>query len=206
MITLIDYGMGNLRNVERAFVHEGASIERINNGAQLQNAHAIILPGVGNFGDGMRELHKRGFVDVLRKKIASGTPIFGICLGMQMLFEHSHEAIGVEGLGLLEGGVYRFAQGDEKVPHMGWNCACVQKEISSFFDLTSIADAMYYFVHSYYVVPTDPSVTAMKTHYMVDFTSAVSTKNIFATQFHPEKSQDVGLKLIRAFIEQTKNV
>jgi imidazole glycerol-phosphate synthase subunit HisH len=201
MIAIIDYNMGNLLSVSKALESVGGDIKIIDNPDELKNASGIILPGVGNFGEGMEHLRKRGFEAPLLEIINSGIPFLGICLGMQMLMEYSEEAPGVTGLGIFKGGVLKFPAGKEKVPHMGWNNISIEQKNS--VALTNIEESSYfYFVHSYYVAPEDKSVVAASCSYITDFAAAVGSKNIFATQFHPEKSQDKGLLILKNFIKQ----
>ena len=198
-IALIDYGMGNLLSVSKALEHVGGTIRLVESPSQIEGASALVLPGVGNFGDGMRNLSSRGFVKPVQDWAASGKPLFGICLGMQMLLEESEEAPGVKGLGVFKGKVVRFPECGEKVPHMGWNSIKAGKPPSKF--LKDVPDgSFFYFVHSYYAAPVDKSVVAASTSYILDFASALGQGNIFATQFHPEKSQDKGLALLKNFV------
>ncbi len=198
-IALIDYGMGNLLSVSKALEHVGGSIKMVETPEAIGDASALILPGVGNFGDGMRNLAARGFVEPLRAWAASGKPLLGICLGMQMLLESSEEAPGVEGLGVFKGRVVRFPDCGEKVPHMGWNSIRKTKPESKF--LAGVPDgAFFYFVHSYYAAPEDPSTVAAFSDYILDFAAILGRGNVFATQFHPEKSQGRGLSILKNFV------
>lgn len=202
MIAIIDYNMGNLLSVSKAFEAVGGEIKLIDNPDDLKSASGIVLPGVGNFGEGMEHLRARGFEAPLIAAINSGMPFMGICLGMQMLMEYSEEAPGVKGLGIFKGGVIKFPSGIEKVPHMGWNNITIQQHGTD--PLTGIKDESYfYFVHSYYVAPKDNTVIAASCDYITDFAAAIGNKNIFATQFHPEKSQDKGLKILTNFVKST---
>lgn len=188
MIAIIDYQMGNLRSVEKAFLKVGGRAIVTSDKNKISKADKIVLPGVGAFGDGLRELKKLRLLDVIKKSIAAGKPFFGICLGMQLLFEESEEAKGVAGLGILEGDVKRFRlKPPLKVPHMGWN------QLDN--------GAYVYFVHSYYCVPKDKSIVSAKTEYGIEFASMVTKDNICGCQFHPEKSQDVGLKILEDFVK-----
>lgn len=201
MIAIIDYNMGNLLSVSKALTSIGADITIIDRSDELNNVAGIILPGVGNFGEGMEHLRSRGFEAPLVEAIKSGTPFMGICLGMQMLMEYSAEAPGIKGLGLLQGGVLKFPAGSEKVPHMGWNNIEIEQHNSPV--LADIENLSYfYFVHSYYVAPANKAVIAASCHYITDFAAAVGYENIFATQFHPEKSQAKGLKMLKNFVSQ----
>jgi imidazole glycerol-phosphate synthase subunit HisH len=197
MIAIVDYGMGNLRSVTNAFRHLNAEITITRERAVIEGAKAIVLPGVGAFGKCVENLQAFGLFDVLKEQIAEGKPYLGICLGMQILLEGSEEAPGVEGMGVVKGQVVRF-RGDMKIPHMGWNAITIRKQ-GPIFD--NIPDGSYfYFVHSYYPAPTDEAVMATTTEYGVRFTSAIQRENVFASQFHPEKSQAIGLQLLRNFV------
>lgn len=201
-IALIDYGMGNLRNVERAIIAVGGDVRRIEHGDQLHGFDGVILPGVGNFGDGMRHLEERGFIQPIYDAVASGLPFLGICLGMQMLFESSEEAPDVAGLGIFKGKVLRFPEGGAKVPHMGWNT--VTRVNLAPLQPAFEKETFFYFVHTYYVRPDDPSVTMAICDYILPFTAAVGRDQVYATQFHPEKSQDAGLEILRLFVKTVK--
>ena len=207
-IVVIDYGMGNLRSVSKALESLGASVRVSSDAADVNQADKLILPGVGAFPAAMRELSARGLVEPVKAAIAKGTPYLGICLGLQLLLEQSDEGEGAAGLGILQGRVRRFATNGSglKVPHMGWNQiqrqATSDKRQASCPLLTDIPDGSFaYFVHSYYAEPADSSVTALETDYGGRFASMVWRKNLYATQFHPEKSQAVGLKLLKNFID-----
>jgi imidazole glycerol-phosphate synthase subunit HisH len=202
MIAIIDYNMGNLLSVSKAFETVGGDIKIVDKPDELENASGIVLPGVGNFGEGMEHLRNRGFEAPLLAAIKSGVPFMGICLGMQMLMEYSEEAPGVKGLAVFKGGVIKFPAGIEKVPHMGWNSITVQQRDAA--PLAGIEDDSYfYFVHSYYVAPENQTVVAASCSYITEFAAAVGYKNIFATQFHPEKSQDKGLAILTSFVKST---
>ncbi|MCD6385527.1 imidazole glycerol phosphate synthase subunit HisH [Candidatus Sumerlaeota bacterium] len=195
-IAIIDYGMGNLRSVEKAFAYLGYTAQITSDPQALRQADRVVLPGVGAFGDGMRELHRRGLIDVIKELIADSKPVLGICLGLQLLFNHSEEAPGVEGLGIIPGRVTRFKKGIT-VPHMGWNQIRIKRTSPIFDSIPS--EAYFYFVHSYYVVPEDDSVILTTTEYDVEFVSMINRGNLFAAQFHPEKSQKVGLQMLKNF-------
>lgn len=199
-IAIVDYGMGNLRSVEKALEKVGGKPLVTRDPEAVRSAQAVVLPGVGAFGACMENLRKYGLDKVVLDVIERGTPFFGICLGMQLLFEESEEFGPVHGLGVLPGRVVRFpASAERPVPHMGWNQIRVCAEVPH---LRNVADGSFvYFVHSYYVVPANGEVVATATEYGVEFASAVHWKNIFATQYHPEKSQRVGLALLRNFVE-----
>lgn len=203
MIALVDYGMGNIRSVSKAFEAVGVSVNITRDPEDLLKAKAIVLPGVGAFRDCINNLKTFGLANTLKEQILRGKPYFGICLGMQILFSESEEFGHTEGLEIFRGKVVRFRLPKEyKIPHMGWNSIKIKKK-SKILD--GIQDNSYfYFVHSYYVVPEDEKVVGAVTEYGVEFTSMVIHENIFATQFHPEKSQKVGLRLIKNFVETIK--
>ena len=197
-IAIIDYGMGNLRSVQKGLERVGAAAQVTRDAAVIAGAPGVVLPGVGAFGACMDNLRAYGLVDVVRHVIGRGTPFLGICLGMQLLFEESEEFGPVRGLGVFPGRVVRFGDRPHlQVPHMGWNQIRKQQDVPH---LQGIDDgAFVYFVHSYYVVPAEPSLTATSTDYGGEFTSAIARDNVFATQYHPEKSQAVGLKILENF-------
>ncbi len=195
---IVDYGMGNLRNVQKAFEHIGVPARISANANDLLSADGVVLPGVGAFGDAMTNLRAAGLVEPLLEVVRQGTPLLGICLGLQLLFEESSEMGTHRGLGVLPGRVVRFDEG-LKVPHIGWNQLRV---VRSDGLLAGIADGSYaYFVHSYYVVPSDQSCVLATTDYGVEFASVVRRGNVFGVQPHPEKSQEVGLRLLRNFAQ-----
>ncbi len=198
MISIIDYGMGNLRSVEKGFLKAGHDAVVTDDPTVIANASHVVLPGVGAFKDCMRNLEEKGLVDPIIRSIEKGKPFLGICLGLQLLFDESEEFGPHRGLGLIRGKVVRFPDSDLKIPHMGWN------SISKVGDPPLLRDieegSYFYFVHSYYVVPEE-DVTATRTDYGPEFTSSISRENIFACQFHPEKSQADGLKILKAFGE-----
>lgn len=199
MIAIIDYDMGNLRSVEKAFAKVGAEAMPTRDPKVIKNASHVVLPGVGAFKDCMRNLADYGLIDPINDAVKSGKPFLGICLGLQLLFDESEEFGIHKGLGIIKGRVVRFRDKGLKVPHMGWNEAKRQKGSRL---LKGIPDSAYfYFVHSYYAVPEDRSVTLTSTGYGVDFTSSVEKDNIMACQFHPEKSQKIGLKVLKNFSE-----
>lgn len=198
MITIIDYGMGNLRSVQKAFERLGVAAVIADRAEQLAGAEKLILPGVGAFRDAIHELRRQEMVGPIRDHIAAGRPLLGICLGLQLLFDVSHEDGEHEGLGILPGEVVRFReQADLKIPHMGWNTLDMAQRPPLFAGLPD--GASFYFVHSYHVVPRDESVIAARTDYGGPFVSAIARGTLFATQFHPEKSQRAGLKLLANF-------
>jgi len=197
MIAVIDYGMGNLQSVCKGLERAGARVRLARRPGDVSDATGIVLPGVGAFGAGIRNLRESGFVSLIKEKIAAGVPFLGICLGMQLLFSRSEEHGAQEGLGIIPGRVVRFPSG-VKVPHMGWNNVAV-KRVSALWKGVGEGD-YFYFVHSYYCVPEDETVVAAVTEYALPFTSAVHRENLFATQFHPEKSQKKGLRLLENFV------
>ncbi|MDD3155151.1 MAG: imidazole glycerol phosphate synthase subunit HisH [Victivallaceae bacterium] len=199
MIALIDYDMGNLFSVRKALESVGAEVEILNDAAELANYEACILPGVGNFGEGMEALERKHFKNALRDFARSGKPLLGICLGMQMFLDRSEEAPGVEGLGLIRGSVRRFPDGTgEKVPHMGWNEVTFRKTTPLCH--THGTDH-FYFVHSYYVCPDDPADLVGECEYILPFAALIGRDNVLGAQFHPEKSQSAGLALLSDFVK-----
>jgi glutamine amidotransferase len=201
MMALVDYGMGNLRSVEKALARVGADVRIVSDAESVLGADAVVLPGVGAFGDCMANLGKAGLTDAIRDFIATKRPFLGICLGFQALFESSEEAAGVRGLGLFRGTVPRLRVGANglKVPHMGWNQLRIQKRGCPL--LEGVSDGSHvYFVHSYYCKPKDVSVVCGTTEYGIEFCSMLWVDNVYATQFHPEKSQAVGLKMLENFV------
>lgn len=198
MLAIIDYQMGNLRSVQKGFEQVGCEAQITSRAQDIRTADKVVLPGVGAFGDAMTELQRRGLIDPVREAIDAGKPFLGICLGLQLLFDVSHEGGQHRGLGILRGEVVRFDIPREfKVPHMGWNQANVRQR-SPVLDGIA-AGTHFYFVHSYYVVPADESVIAVEVNYHRPFCAMIQRGNLFATQFHPEKSQSEGLKLLRNF-------
>ena len=198
MITIVDYGMGNLRSVQKAFEKLGVAAEIVTSPEQVKSADKLVLPGVGAFRDAIHEIERLNLVDPIREHIRKDKPFLGICLGLQLLFDVSFEDGEWKGLGVLAGEVVRFpAMPDLKVPHMGWNTLEATRQLPLLNGVPS--DASVYFVHSYYVRPRDESVIAARTNYGISFTSMISRGNLSATQFHPEKSQKVGLKLLENF-------
>jgi len=198
-VAIVDYGMGNLRSVQKAFERLGHAAEVTREPERITSAAGVVLPGVGAFGACMANLTALGLVEPVRQAIDTGRPFLGICLGMQLLFEESEEFGPVAGLGVLRGRVVRFPSDPErKVPHMGWNQVRVVRRTSALADVDD--GAFVYFVHSYYPVPADPAVIATTTEYGPEFASSVTRDNVFACQFHPEKSQRVGLRLLDGFV------
>jgi len=203
MIALVDYGMGNLRSVEKALTRVGADVRIVSDRTSVLAADALVLPGVGAFGDCMANLEKGGLIEPIREFIASKRPFLGICLGFQALFESSEEAPGVSGLAVFPGKVPRFAANDLKVPHMGWNGLRIQRRDCPI--LQGVSDGSHvYFVHSYYCRPKSESLICGTTEYGIDFCSMLWADNVYATQFHPEKSQEVGLRMLGNFVSLTQ--
>ena len=202
MIAIVDYGMGNLRSVQKAFEVVGHKAIVTRDPTILDDASHVVLPGVGAFGDCMANLMHYRLVDTIRRVISSGKPFLGICLGLQVLFTESEEFGRHQGLNILRGKVKRIPRPREsssafKIPHMGWNTISIQQPVPLLDGINS--GSYVYFVHSYYVEPEDSRVTGTVTEYGIPFVSSVWKDNIFASQFHPEKSQRVGLQLFRNF-------
>lgn len=196
MILIIDYGMGNLRSVEKAFAYLGHEAVVSDDPGLMREAAGAVLPGVGSFGDAMRELDQRGFINPVRDMVREGRPLLGICLGYQLLFESSQEAPGMKGLSVLAGKAVRFPAG-VKVPHMGWNDARIRKAHPI---LAGVGDgSFFYFVHSYYVMLDDQEDALTTTEYGVTFASGAARDNLVAFQFHPEKSSKTGLRILDNF-------
>ena len=198
MIAIIDYDAGNLKSVEKALLSLGEEVLITREREALLRADKVILPGVGNFGDAMEKLKSYGLVPVIQELAESGKPFLGICLGLQLLFERSAEAPGVEGMGILKGEILRIPDGEgRKVPHIGWNSLHLQNGGRLFEGLPE--GAYVYFVHSYYLKAENPEIVKAATEYGVTIDASVEQGNIFACQFHPEKSSQVGLKILENF-------
>lgn len=202
MIGLIDYDAGNLRSVEKALEALGETPVITRDKDELLKADKVILPGVGSFGDAMGKLEQYGLVDVIHEIVRKGTPFLGICLGLQLLFESSEESPGVKGLSILPGKILRLPdQTGYKIPHMGWNSLDIREGTRLF---AGIGQGSYvYFVHSYYLKAEDEEIVAASTEYTAHIHAAVERGNVFACQFHPEKSSAVGLKILKNFVELT---
>ena len=202
MTALIDYGAGNLYSVEKALKFVGAEVEVTGRAEDLERADKLILPGVGAFGDCMKNLSATGLIPVIREQIAEKKPLLGICVGLQILFESGEESPGVKGLGIFKGEVKKICAGDLKIPHMGWNAIKFPKKNFSSKLLKNLPEKPYfYFVHSYHAAPEDKNLITAVTDYGEEITAAAEFENIFATQFHPEKSGDVGLQVLKNFVE-----
>ena len=197
MIALLDVCSGNLRSVERALAHAGGKVVVTRDPDVVRSADKLVVPGQGAFGPFMRGLGERGLGEALRERITAGVPYLGICLGLQVLFDHSEEG-DCAGLGLVRGNVVRLRPGEArlKIPHMGWNQVRAVQPVPGIDDGDHV-----YFVHSYVVVPADPSMTALEATHGVAFCAAIRKDNLFACQFHPEKSQATGLRLLQTFVE-----
>ncbi len=199
MIAIIDYDAGNIRSVEKALIALGEQPVVTRDRELILAADKLILPGVGAFGDAMERLHQYGLVEVIREAVGKGTPFLGICLGLQLLFERSNESVGVEGLGILKGEILKIPDSPGlKIPHMGWNSLEIKPKTRLF---AGIPDGSYvYFVHSFYLKAEDPQIVAAATEYSTHIHAAVEQGNVFACQFHPEKSSEVGLRILKNFI------
>lgn len=203
MITVVDYGVGNLHSVAKAFEKVGAKTRVTSDWKDVEGSDGVVLPGVGAFKDSMDAMHRSDLAKAIKGYIASGKPFLGVCVGLQMLFAESEEFGISKGLGIFPGRVVKFEAG-QKVPHMGWNQVRIKKDGNPL--LKGVKDGEYlYFLHSYYVVPEKDSIVAAKTSYGVDFTCMVWEKNVFGTQFHPEKSQTAGLKIYENFKDLVNN-
>lgn len=200
MIAIIDYDAGNIKSVEKALQKLGADVVITKDAQEILRADKVILPGVGAFGDAMANLKKFGLDKVIYEVVKKGTPFLGICLGLQLLFERSDETPGVEGLGILKGEILRIPDKDDlKIPHMGWNSLHLQNQGRLFMGLSE--QSYVYFVHSYYLKAEDEQIVKATTDYSVNIHASVEKDNVFACQFHPEKSSDVGLKILKNFVE-----
>ena len=199
MTAIIDYDAGNLKSVEKALQALGEETVITRDRDEILSADRVILPGVGAFGDAMEKLHQYGLVEIIRQVVQNGTPFLGICLGLQLLFEESEESQGVPGLGILKGKIRRIPNTPGlKIPHMGWNSLTLRPETRLFSGLGE--EPYVYFVHSYYLEAADPEIVAASADYGVVIHAAVESGNVFACQFHPEKSSDTGLQILKNFI------
>ncbi len=200
MIAIIDYGAGNIQSVKKAFEHIGCDCFVTRNHDEIIKADGAVLPGVGSFGDTVDSLNQFGIKDTAIEFINSGKPFFGICLGLQLLFPGSEESPGAKGLGVFEGSITKIPNGESlKIPHMGWNSLDIKKHDRLFKGIDG--NPYVYFVHSYYLNAADRQIVAAQTQYGVTIDAAIEHNNVFATQFHPEKSGDVGLQILRNFAE-----
>lgn len=198
MIAIIDYDAGNLKSVEKALVSLGEEVLVSRDSSEILQADKVILPGVGSFGDAMNNLDKFGLVDTIKKVTRNGTPFLGICLGLQLLFKESDETPGAEGLDILPGKILKIpAKEGFKIPHMGWNSLDVKPGAKLFKGLEG--NPYVYFVHSYYLKAADENIVAASTEYTTHIHTSVESGNVFACQFHPEKSSEVGLKILKNF-------
>ena len=210
LTVIVDYDSGNLRSVQKAFEHLGAAAILTRDPERIRDARAVVLPGQGAFRDCVNKLDHFGLTQIVRDKILEDVPFLGICVGYQLLFEESEEHGRTPGFGIFKGKVVRFphdlTQNGQwlKVPHMGWNQLKKQREVDV---LAGVADGDHvYFVHSYYPVPEEPEVVATTTEYGLEFASSVARGNLYASQFHPEKSQKVGLAILQAFWEKVRRL
>ena len=200
MIAIIDYDAGNIKSVEKALKTLGQDVVVTRDADEILNADKVILPGVGSFGDAMGKLHDYHLVEVIQKVVEKKIPFLGICLGLQLLFESSEETPGVDGLGILKGKIVKIPDnGELKIPHMGWNSLHFQNEGRLFANLEQ--ESYVYFVHSYYLQAEDEAIVKATTEYSTHIHASVEKENVFACQFHPEKSSDVGLTILRNFCE-----
>ena len=203
MIVLIDYGVGNLYSVEKAVAYVGGDVIISGSADDIKRAEKIILPGVGAFGDCMKNLEATGLIPTIKAEISAGKPILGICVGMQILFAGSEESPCVDGLKIFGGQVRKIRAGNLKIPHMGWNAVSIRNEELGIRNLFKGIDdnSYFYFVHSYHASPDNKNIIAAATNYGEEVTAAIEFENIFATQFHPEKSGDVGLHVLKNFVD-----
>ena len=207
MIALIDYGVGNLYSVEKALKFAGGEVKVTSNVADLKRADKLVLPGVGAFGDCMKNLTATGLIPTILEQVLMNKPLLGICVGLQILFESSEESPNVKGLGIFKGEVKKIRADGLKIPHMGWNCIEIGRKNNLIkFGASKILEGLegknyFYFVHSYHAVPSNENLVTATAEYGEKITAAVELGKVFATQFHPEKSGDVGLKVLKNFVE-----
>ena len=200
MIAIIDYGAGNIQSVSKALKHIGCDCFITNKKDEILSADGAVLPGVGSFGDTIDSLNKYGIKEAVIEFINSGKPFLGICLGLQLLFPGSEESEGAEGLGIFDGTITKIPNGDGlKIPHMGWNSLKITKDSRLFKGIEE--NPYVYFVHSYFLNAADKSIVAAQTEYGVTIDAAVEKGNVFATQFHPEKSGNIGLRILKNFVD-----
>ena len=200
MVAIIDYDAGNIKSVEKAVNALGYEAVVTRDRSSILNAEHVILPGVGAFGDAMKKLHSYGLVEVIREVVANRTPFLGICLGLQLMFESSEEAPGVEGLSLLKGRIVRLPDTEDlKIPHIGWNSLKYPNSGRLFAGIPE--DSYVYFVHSYYLQAGEPEIVKATTEYGALVHASVEKDNVFACQFHPEKSSEVGMKILENFLK-----
>lgn len=199
MVAVIDYDAGNIRSVEKAMAALGEDVVVTRDRNTIMSADHVILPGVGAFGDAMEKLHGYGLAQVIKDVVNQGTPFLGICLGLQLLFESSEESAGVEGLGILKGKIVRLPDNQGlKIPHIGWNCLRYPNMGRLFTDIPE--ESYVYFVHSYYLQAEEPMIVTATTEYAALIHASVEKDNVFACQFHPEKSSDVGMQILKNFL------
>ena len=205
MIAIIDYDAGNIKSVEKAFEALGEEIVITRDRETIINAHGVVLPGVGAFGDAMEKLKEYQLVDTIHEVVSKEIPCLGMCLGLQLMFESSEESPGVEGLGILKGKIVRIPEGEGiKVPHIGWNNLTYPNSGRLFKGIAE--NSFVYFVHSYYLQAQDPSIVKAVAEYGVEIHASVEQGNVFACQFHPEKSSTVGMQILQNFINVVKGV
>ena len=200
MVAIIDYGAGNLQSVKKALDFIGCKSIITSDTKEIENASHVILPGVGSFGDAMDSIRSRGLEEVIKNAASGNKKFLGICLGLQLLFEKSEESPGVKGLGIFNGNIVKIPDNNLlKVPHMGWNSVSLNQKNGIFKDIKE--ESYFYFVHSFFLKDADKDIVAATTQYGVNIECAVQKGNICATQFHPEKSGEIGLKLLKNFVE-----
>lgn len=197
MITIIDYGLGNLKSLANAFEFLGEKVKFARNSKEIAQTQKLVFPGVGHFGRAKKILEQKGLDEAICKSIQNEIPFLGICLGFQLLFEKSEEAPGIKGLGIFKGKVSKFK--NRRIPHMGWNQISLQRRSSLFEGIGN--QCFVYFMHSFYAAPKEKEIVVATTEYGTDFCSAISSKNIFGVQFHPEKSGKAGLRILKNFID-----
>ena len=203
MIAIIDYDAGNLKSVEKALIALGEEVIVSRDSSEILQADKVILPGVGSFGDAMNNLDRFGLVDTIKNVVAKDTPFLGICLGLQLLFKESEETPGAEGLNLLPGKIFKIpAKEGFKIPHMGWNSIEIKPRANRVKDIPN--QSYVYFVHSYYLQAKDPKIVAATAEYGVTIHASVEKENVFACQFHPEKSSKTGLAILKNFLAQRR--